>query len=125
MREGKGKKMGFVSTVLYRIEGKTFLMRWHLSSDLSDGMRGSNLGKNIQVRRPKRVFKKHVDYSGWGAGGEHVMCDYSRVRKVKKGNSKLESFICHVLCNAVAIKVNETYSLPSRNRGSRCCNIRR
>lgn len=62
MREGKGKKMGFVSTVLYRIEGKTSLMRWHLNSDLNNGMRGTNLGKNIQVQRPKSVFKKHVDY---------------------------------------------------------------
>lgn len=79
MRQGKG--MGWVSTILHRIEVKTILMRWHLSSDVNDVMKRATGDMNIQVQRPRcgsllGAFKEHLDY----LGGK---CDHNRVRKVK------------------------------------------
>lgn len=56
--------MGWVSTVLHRMEGNTSLMRWHLSSDMNDVMKTAICAMNIQVQRPRcgsllGAFKEH------------------------------------------------------------------
>lgn len=58
-----------MNTILHRIEVKTILVRWHLSSDVNDVMKRAIWDMNMQVQRPRcesllGAFKEHLDSLG-------------------------------------------------------------
>lgn len=69
----------WVSTIFHRTEGKTSLMKWHLSRELNDRFlyiavqKRAILGMIAQVQRPRGGsllggFKEHLDYLGGKCG---------------------------------------------------------